>query len=443
MGIKIIMANLTVSRTGDYFEREGKRFFYLADCVWPAFAKISFADWEEYLEYRKMQGFNVLQIWLQNRSIFGNCPAPFRFDADGYPDYYTMDEEYFERARRVLETAVSKNFIPAIALLWSDKVKDTWLSKQFGPEHVMPLDAVRRYTEYVVKTFAEFEPIYLVSGDTNFESEETSQAYLIALETIKSISPGTITTMHTWGDSSDLPDEIVQSQIDFYLYQSGHKRHLQHYAYQFAQDLYQLPVKRPIINGEPCFEGLQGLLDWGAVEQVRFTAFDVRKAIWRSLLSGAKAGIGYTAFGIWPWHTQNEPWEENWLPDEQPWEGELYFGRPYPWRTALKFRGAWDVSFAKWIFETFNLFEIEPHTGIQNNTDEIRMSASPNLDKVVIYMPCSIDVEVGLDLSDYNWTLIDLTDKVMAKPDIEIGEESSTIKMHRFNSDVLVIGVRE
>jgi hypothetical protein len=71
------------------------------------------------------------------------------------------------------------------------------------------------------------------------------------------------------------------------------------------------------------------------------------------------------------------------------------------------------------------------------------MSASPNLDKVVLYIPCSIDVEVGLDLSDYNWTLVDLTDKVMAKPDIKIGAESSTIKMHRFNSDVLVIGVRE
>jgi hypothetical protein len=389
-----------------------------------------------------MQGFNVLQIWLQNRSIFGNCPAAFRFDAQGNPDYYTIDEEYFERARKILAMATQKGFIPALAVLWADKVKDTWLSKQFEPDHVMPLDAVQRYAEYVAKAFAEFEPIYLVSGDTNFESGETSQAYLIALDAIKSICPDALTTMHIWGDSSYLPDEIVQSRIDFYIYQSGHKRHLQHFAYQFAQDLYRLPVKRPIVNSEPCFEGLHGLLDWGEIEQARFSAFDVRKAIWRSLLSGAKAGVGYTAFGIWPWHTTDEPWQEHWLPGEKPWEGAVYFGQPYPWRTALKFRGAWDASFAKWIFETYDLFDLEPQPGILNKTDEIRMSASADLGKVAIYIPCAVEVQVGLDLSDYNWTLVNLTDRDMAKPDIEVGKGSSTIKMHCFNSDVLVIGVK-
>jgi hypothetical protein len=437
------MANLTVSKSGDYFEREGKRFFYLADDVWPAFAKPSFPDWEEYLEYRKMQGFNVLHIWLQNRSHFGNCPAPFRFDAQGNPDYYTMEDEYFERARKILAMAVEKGFIPAISLLWADKVKDTWLSKQFPPAHVIPLNAVQRYAEYVAKSFAEFEPIYLISGDTNFESKDTSQAYLIALDTIKSICPKALTTMHIWGDSSYLPEEIVQSKIDFYMYQSGHKRHLQHFTYQFAQNLYHLPVKRPIVNGEPCFEGLHGLLDWGAIEQTRFSTFDVRKAIWSSLLSGAKAGIGYGTFGTWPWHTIDGPWQEHWLPGEEPWEGSQYFGQPYLWKTALHFRGAWDASFARWIFETYNLFDLQPHSGILNKTNEIRMSVSASLDKVVVYIPYAVDVEVGFDLSDYNWTLVNLTDRDMARPDIEAGKDSSIIKRHCFNSDVLVIGVRD
>jgi hypothetical protein len=249
--------------------------------------------------------------------------------------------------------------------------------------------------------------------------------------------------MHIWGDTSYLPEEIVQSKIDFYMYQSGHKRHMQHVAYQFAQDLYHLPVKRPIVNAEPCIEGLQALLGWGEFEQARFCAFDVRKAIWRSLLSGAKAGIGYGAYGIWPWHTSSDVWQESWMQGEDPWEGEKYFGQPYPWKTALRFKGGWDVSFARWIFETYNLFDIEPHSGIQNKTDEIRMSVSPGLAKVIIYVPYAVEFEIGLDLSGYDWVLVNLTDRDIAKPDISAGNGSTIIKRHCFNSDVLVIGVRD
>jgi hypothetical protein len=354
-----------------------------------------------------------------------------------------MEDEYFERARKILAMAFEKGFIPAISLLWADKVKGTWLANQFKPDHVIPLDAVQQYAEYVAKAFAEFEPIYMISGDTNFDSKDTSQAYLIALDIIKSICPDSLTTMHIWGDTSYLPEEIVESKIDFYMYQSGHKRHMQHVAYQFAQDLYHLPVKRPIVNAEPCIEGLQGLLGWGEIEQARFCALDVRKAIWSSLLSGAKAGIGYGAFGIWPWHTSSDVWQESWMHGEEPWEGERYFGQPYPWKTALRFKGGWDVSFARWIFETYHLFDIEPHPGILNRTDEIRMSVSPDLGKVIIYIPYAVEVEIGLDLSGYNWVLVNLTDRDIAKPDISAGNGSTIIKRHCFNSDVLVIGVRD
>jgi hypothetical protein len=71
------------------------------------------------------------------------------------------------------------------------------------------------------------------------------------------------------------------------------------------------------------------------------------------------------------------------------------------------------------------------------------MSASDDLGKVAIYIPCAIEVKVGLDLSYYDWTLVNLTDRTMAKPDIEAGKDLTTIKMHRFNSDVLVLGVRD
>lgn len=424
------MTDLTISETRDYFTYAGKPFFYLADTVWPAFARISFDEWEEYLEYRRLQGFNVLQIMVsQDQSIFGNRPHAFHLDADGQLDYNRINEEFFERATKILAMATQKGFIPALAVLWADKVKDTWLSN-LDPGRIMPLDAVAHYAEFVAKAFAEFNPIYFVSGDTNFESDETSEAYLIALDTIKSISPDALTTMHIWGDSAYLPEDIVQSSnLDFYVYQSGHKRSLQHFPYQFAQEFYKQPIKRPILNSEPCYEGLHGLLDWGQFEDYRFQAFDVRKAAWQSLLSGAKAGVSYGAYGVWPWHNRDEVFGL-----------EKFFGKPFDWRTALHFKGAWDVSFAKWIFETHDLFDIEPQTHILNNTAEVRMSATGDLSKVVIYSPYATEVRLDVDVSHLDWRMIVLDNKHIASPEIEGRSEGSVFTMHQFNSDVLLVG---
>ena len=44
------------------FEKNGKPFFYLADTCWSAFTNINENDWKYYLQYRKRQGYNVLQI---------------------------------------------------------------------------------------------------------------------------------------------------------------------------------------------------------------------------------------------------------------------------------------------------------------------------------------------------------------------------------------------
>ena len=44
------------------FIKDGKPFFYLADTCWSAFTNIPENDWHYYLQYRKRQGYNVLQI---------------------------------------------------------------------------------------------------------------------------------------------------------------------------------------------------------------------------------------------------------------------------------------------------------------------------------------------------------------------------------------------
>jgi hypothetical protein len=292
----------------------------------------------------------------------------------------------------------------------------------------MPLDAIVSYVEKVVSSFSDFNPVYIISGDTDFGSQRTTEYYLTALQTIKRKSPKSLTTMHIWGDSTEIPPKIVENDaLDFYMYQSGHRKNLQNYPYEFAQNLYHQTVKRPILNGEPCYEGGGFYPEYG-----RFTRFDVRKAIWQSLLSGAKAGVTYGAQGLWSWQQSGDKFG-----------AEGAFGPAYTWRTALRLEGAWDASFAKWIFKNYHLFDLEPRDLIINDTEEIRAASSSDLETIVIYIPYSTHVRVNRNLEGYSWTLINLADRHFGKPIIITEGDTSIIEMHEFNSDHLVIGVRE
>lgn len=193
-----------------------------------------------------------------------------------------------------------------------------------------------------------------------------------------------------------------------------------------AENFYSKAVQRPVVNGEPCYEG-HG--HWGA--NGRFSRFDVRKAAWQSVLSGAKAGVTYGAHGIWSWHVNGKSF---------PSEG--YSKIPYDRKTALQFEGAWDYSLLKWIFEAYELFDLLPMDILCGQPEDIRASISANSNKIVVYIPFAIDVKLNIDTAGFEWTLINLSKKLFAKPEVISADGTTTIKMHRFNSDVVVIGIK-
>jgi hypothetical protein len=423
------MSKLTISQTRDFFEKDGKPFFYLADTLWTAFSNYSLEEWEEYLEYRQGQGFNAFQANLLTQWDGGKPDTglyPFKRDSSGKFDYGRLNEAYFERARAMVETASKKGFTPVLVVLWCNYVKDTWASNN-NPLNIMPLEVVKSFTEYAAKLFSPYHPIYLASGDTNFGSEQASLVYLAAMETIKSISPGALVSLHLGGGLSEVPEVLINSEnYDFYMYQSSHNLESQDLAYKLARDFIGKPVKRPVVNGEPCYEGHAFGGKYG-----RYNEFHVRKAIWQSLLSGAKAGVTYGAHGVWGCYREGKEFAN-----------EGYGGKPLPWRTGLRLKGAWEASFAKWVFETFHLFDLEPREAVLNDTPEIRMSVSRDSNKVVLYVPYNADVRVDMDLGGYDWTVVNLSDKWFAKAVVQVEHRGSVIRMHDFNSDALILGTR-
>jgi hypothetical protein len=222
----------------------------------------------------------------------------------------------------------------------------------------------------------------------------------------------------------DLPRAFVDA-VDFYMYQSGHGAATQQQPYTHAEKFAAYPVKRPIVNSEPPYEG------HGRVgERTRFNAFDIRKATWQSLLAGAKMGITYGAHGVWSGHSRGK----NFLNAHRSFE-------PYPWDEALLLDGAWDVAFARYLFETYNLFEANPAAILRSDDPAIRAAATADLRTIAVYSPYAFPIELDCDLTGYRCRTFDLATRRVMIPAVQTGLPSY-VGMPAVNGDTLFLAVK-
>lgn len=422
---------VTVAANGRTLEKHGKPMFYLADTVWSAFTNATLEEWEEYLDYRKMQGFNVLQMNVLRQWDASGSDLhlePFHLQEDGSYDYTVLNEVYFDRAEQMVRMAAERGFTPALVLLWCNYVPDTWATP-LQKNTKMPMEAVEPYVTYVVQRFSKYDPIYLVSGDTDFPSDEANAYYQTALEVVKRISPTSVTTLHIQGRLREIPEVFTEHEgLDFYMYQSGHNSEFQYMAHEIAEHFYNKTPVRPVINGEPCYEQIS----YSRNVYGRYSAADARKAAWQSLLAGGGAGVTYGAHGIWSWHKKGKSFGIV--------EGEG-FDSPYDWRSALRFEGAWDYSFIKYLFENYGLVGLKPLDIVQNKTREIRAAGNENT--VVLYVPVNTKVKLDFPVEEYDFTTIDLVNRRFAQTDAVRENEYGVLPMHAFEQDVVIVGTRK
>jgi len=421
------MTRLAVSTTKDYLLKDNKPFFYLADTAWMAFSNLPLSDWSHYLAYRKQQGFNALQISIlpitHDTSMSDDNIDPFLSDANGNWDFSAYNEEYFDKAETMVSMAVEQGVIPVLGVLWCSYVPGTRCSEKSPVASAMPFEAVTPYATYIAERFKQYDPMYFVSGDTQFESDDEERYYMAALDAVKAVSPDALLTMHLT-PRGELLDSFLD-KIDFYMYQSGHHAEKQDTPYLLAEKFTSYPVKHPVVNSEPPYEG------HGRVgERTRFNAFDIRKATWQSLLSGAKMGVTYGAHGIWMFHRHGM----NFLNKHRSFE-------PYDWRVALELDGGWDVSYARWIFEMYNMFDLDPTDIVQNDDQEIRAAMNATRTKLAIYSPYSFDIDLDFDLTGFDVVGIDLTARRVTQPDVQVGAKSR-ILMQQFNGDILLVATK-
>lgn len=419
---------LTVSNNQRTLLREGNHFFYLADTCWSAFTSIREDDWIMYLEKRKSQGFNVLQInilpqWDRSRGVFDILPFN---ESDGIYDFSQLKEEYFGRAKKMCEAAQERGFTLALVVLWSNYVSGTWASTLDKQRNVFPRSLLNTYFEKVIETFDEFSPMYFIAGDTDFPEQETIDTYLEAFDFFEKHSKETLKTVHIKGRLQEIP-ESIKERLDLFLYQSGHNSSFLDMPYTLADHFYHLDKKIPIINSEPCYEQM------GFARRVygRFSQRDVRKAAWQSILSGACAGITYGAHGIWSWHDTSANFSEE--------IGEA-FDVPMLWQEALQFPGANDYGFIKQLFELLDINTIIPANDLLiKGNDQIRVAKTSDGSKYLIYIPSNTTIKLAMGLKDFQVTLVDLKENRLLKAFYELKNNEIVFRTHSCQEDVLII----
>ncbi|MBK0347113.1 DUF4038 domain-containing protein [Aerococcaceae bacterium zg-ZJ1578] len=422
-----------ISENKRNFIVDSQMTFLLADTCWSAFTNIEERDWEYYLDYRKEQGFNVIQVnmlqqWDASQTYLSN--KPFAYSEEEMFDFQHYNEKYFKRAQRMVQIAYEKGITIALVLLWANYVPDTWASqipiKQLG---IFPKNEVCSYVNKVMSLMDQYHPIYLISGDTDFQTKEVIEDYyLAALRQVKLNNPHALTSLHIRGREDTLPEILKTSEcLDFYMYQSGHNIQYQSMAYQLAETFYEMSPYRPIINSEPCYE----MMGYSRRIYGRFSREDVRRTAWQSVLSGANSGITYGAHGIWSWHNDALDFDSS--------KGEA-FETPFDWHDALRFKGAWDYSFIKRFIEEKQLFNLIPaQEFLVNHSPEIRCAKKDN--RLIIYIPSSIHIHLKGDFSQFAGTYVNLETKETAGANIRYSKKEgiSEIKMHRFTTDALLI----
>lgn len=288
------------------------------------------ASLNDYVHYRKAQGFNCVGIiaaqpawandghppliqlddgtwvraaWKQPgtnsaKDMHNEGGRPFLFPGkvpgyeDVFPDVDRINPDYFRVLDRKIDYLNAHGIVPFIEVSRRD-AGQAW--QKFH-------DFKESYARYVQYCFARWQanitilsPIHYDYYAQTIPAEDYSVPINHALETYGRPPFGTLLSANP--NPSTLVNFGPNSWVD--LHQSGNVR--EHYTYWYLTEMFEAE-RKPAINGEPYYAGLHQL---GTPYPLRVPPnseadeYYVRSGLYGSFLSGGLAGFIYGAEGIW------------------------------------------------------------------------------------------------------------------------------------------------
>jgi hypothetical protein len=272
----------------------GTPFLWLGDTVWNGLIRSSAADWEDYLATQRAQGFSVVQFFSTHWRGLGSDP-------DGQAAYcedgrLTVNPVFYQRLDPKVE-AVARHGMLASAIvvlaLYDEEPGWSW-----PEEHLI------RFARWLRARWGAYHMAWSLGGDGNFEGERAARWHEIGAA-VYADRPEPLVTMHPYGWSWVGDEFRDQAWLTFFVYQSGHSAEEPKIRWlpegPHTTD-WRTPPPRPIINIEPNYEDHPS---YGS--GVRFTAAEVRRASYWSLLVTPTAGVSYGHFSLWAWANEREP----------------------------------------------------------------------------------------------------------------------------------------
>lgn len=291
---------LKVSDNGRFLatKDDNEPFFWLGDTGWLLFTKLNREQADQYLENRKQKGFNVIQVMVLHtlgaKNVYGDSAlvnknvATTRVENGDDP---TKPEEYdfWNHVDYVIDKAAEKGIYMALVPIWGSNVKSG---------KVKPEDA-KLYAEFLANRYKNRKNIIWLNGG-DIKGSDGLDVWQAIGTTLREKDPNHLITYHPRGRYTSSDWFHTEKWMDFNMVQSGHRTYAQdtsrndkwHHGednWRFIQADYARKPVKPVIDGEPSYEGIpHGLHD---VNQPRWTAADVRRYGYWSVLAGA---FGYT-----------------------------------------------------------------------------------------------------------------------------------------------------
>lgn len=325
---------LKISANGRFFtDEKGQPFFWLGDTGWLLFVKCNREDAVHYLETRKRQGFNVVQVMVlhdmnNTKNVYGDSalinqdaskPNVTKGNAFANADEY----DYWDHVDFIVAEAAKRGIYIGMVPVWGSNVKG---GKVNAPQ-------AEAYAKFLAARYKKaWNIIWLNGGD--IKATDGMDVWKTIGATLKANDPNHLVTYHPRGRTSSSDWFHNEAWLDFNMFQSGHKDYVQdtvsteknHYGednWKFVNVDYNLKPVKPTLDGEPSYENIpHGLHDSLAP---RWKDADLRRYAYWSVFGG---GAGFT-------YGENATMQFNTMGD---WTAN--YGVTQNWKEALNSPGA-------------------------------------------------------------------------------------------------------
>lgn len=300
---------LKVSPNGRFFQTaNGQPFFWLGDTGWLLFVKCNREEAIHYLQTRKEQGFNVVQVMVlhdvNNKNAYGdyalknaNVATPNTTPGNDFTD--TVAYDYWDHVDFIVDEAAKRGIYIGLVTVWGSNVKNGKVN----------LSNAEAYAKFLASRFKDRNNIIWINGG-DIPGDEGMAVWKKIGNTIKKYDKRHLVTFHPRGRYSSTDWFHQEPWLDFNMFQSGHKDYAQdtsskekhHYGednWKFVNADYKFSPGKPTLDGEPSYENIpHGLHD---SLQPRWTAADLRRYEYWSVFAGA-AGFTYGENAIMQFH---------------------------------------------------------------------------------------------------------------------------------------------